>query len=99
MSCDLWLKEENEPEAGLAVGALEVGLEAAALAGAASLAGITALAFSSMPTTWSFEAGCTKTMERVTLCGCFSGQKLTECILINHLFFMIKIKSSMFYLP
>lgn len=58
----------HEPEAGLAEGALEAGvLEAAALEGAAGLAGITALAFSSMPTTWSFEAGCRKTRVRLTL--------------------------------
>ncbi len=53
----------HEPEAGLAAGALE----AAALEGAVGLAGITALAFSSMPTTWSFEAGCRKTRMILTL--------------------------------
>jgi len=51
----------SEPEACLAAGALEAGLEGAALPGATGLAGIKALAFSSMPTTWSFEAGCRKT--------------------------------------
>lgn len=62
----------HKPAAGLAAGALEAGLEAAALAGAAGLAGITALAFSSMPTTWSFEAGCRKTRVRLTSYNCFS---------------------------
>lgn len=62
----------HEPEAGLAAGALEAGLEAAALTGTAGLAGITALAFSSMPTTWSFEAGCRKTKRSLMLHDCFS---------------------------
>ena len=47
--------EEDIPEAGFAAGAL--GLDGAALAGAAGLAGITALAFSSMAITWSLEDG------------------------------------------
>lgn len=51
----------HEPEAGLAAGALEAGVLEA------GLAGIMALAFSSMPTTWSFEAGCRKTRVRLTL--------------------------------
>lgn len=73
----------SEPEAGLAAGALEAGLEAAALAGAAGLAGITALAFSSMPTTWSFEAGYRKTRgQEWRYTTAFLWSKADPCVLV-----------------